>query len=189
MKELVGSIFISATGSNVPAMNTKFYPSGLVAAVLWTAQTCQAQEMKPSQPRLSYYVGIEAIRGSYEVLYPSVPLLSSSGPWQFSVGATIMPSLRLQLGVAGSSHTSREDPAYTGTTLSGSYVSGKRGSDSYTLSVPLVLRYSLIRRAQPRLQIDALVGVTLLADSYKLFYVDYVDGVIVRDYHEADHVT
>ncbi|MCI1187015.1 outer membrane beta-barrel protein [Hymenobacter sp. DH14] len=170
-------------------MKTKSIFAILIAVFLHSPKDCRAQEVSMQQFKLTYYVGIEALRANYEVFYPSTPALTNSGSWQLCAGVRIRSRLSIQAGYANIMHSSREDPAYEGTTLSGSYITGKRGSDTRTLTIPLIIRYSLIRRAHPRLQIDAIAGGTLVADNYSLFYLDYVDGVLVRDYHESAHIT
>ncbi|WP_345126781.1 outer membrane beta-barrel protein [Hymenobacter antarcticus] len=149
---------------------------------------CQAQEAKAALQN-RYYVGLQTFMGSYEMFYRTTPRLLGIKPWQVVAGAHLTRRWAVQVGYTTSNRSSIEDPSYTGTTLSGQYVSGRRGSDSREQAAVLLMRYSLIRRPHPRLQVDVLAGLTLVSSRFSVYGADFVDGQTVREYYSGDHAT
>ncbi len=141
----------------------------------------KAQSISRESEPLRYVVGLQAVRSEYEIFFPTTPSMVSIGPWEVTVGIRIAPRCEAQLSYKASSHTSLEDPSYTGTTLTGQHTSGTRGADSRQQALPLLIRYAFIKSPHPRLQLDVVGGMTLVAAHFNSYGSDFVDGQLVRE--------
>ncbi|MDQ2794166.1 MAG: porin family protein [Bacteroidota bacterium] len=150
---------------------------------------CNAQTIQPAKAPTTYYVGVQSFRGRYEVFYPTTPSEVGVEPWQLVAGIQLAPRWVVQVGYSYSSRRSVEDPSYTGTTLIGQYISGRRGSDSHEQAVPLLLNYAVVRSPNPRLQIDVIVGLTWVQTAFRSYGTDYIDGQVAKEYYVSDHAT
>ena len=106
-------------------------------------------------------------------------------PWQLSIGGNLSPRLALQLGYSYRHEADHLDPSYTGTTLTGQFVSGSSSDERWTHCVPLLARYTAIGFPNHRLQADFLLGLTMLHTSEFTaaeFRVDY-QVVSSRSFH------
>lgn len=162
--------------------------SSLLASLLLFSATASAQVAASPTP-VRYYVALSSIRSNYEVFYPTTPQLAVITTGQATVGVQFNPRWAMQLGYAYSRDKSSQDPAYTGTTLAGQYITGRRSNDSWEQAFPLLVRYALIGRPNPRLQIDFIGGGTVVDGRFSVHYIDFVDGQVVREFNAGDHVT
>lgn len=129
------------------------------------AMPVHAQMVKPpDEPERPFFVGIHFLQSSYEVFFPSSPEGNLTGvtPWQLSAGGNLSPRLALQLGYSYRHEEDHLDPSYTGTTLSGQFISGSSSDERWTHCVPLLARYTALGFPNHRLQADLLLGLTLL---------------------------
>jgi hypothetical protein len=154
-----------------------------VAGLWWPllgALPCQAQAESPAAtPR--FYVGVHLLyRVGYQVFYPDTPGSASVQPWQLTVGGNATPRLALQAGISYTRELDHFDPSYTGTMLNGDYVDGAYDSKRWTYCVPVLARYAVVRFPRPRLQVDALAGLTLLGTESRVQSEDRVNGQVVR---------
>jgi hypothetical protein len=152
--------------------------SRLVPAVGLVASNfaCQAQETKAKPMFARYYVEAYLARADYEVFYLNA-LGGGAGtsPWLVTVGRQLTPRWAVQLGYAYAHKALRENPSYTGTTLTGQYIYGWRSFDNWTHTLPFVTRFTVSRALSP-LQVDIIGGLTWLSTRDTAASEDFVDG-------------
>jgi hypothetical protein len=147
---------------------------------LWGPSPSQAQERGPTSPP-RFYVGVHLLyRVSYQVFYPDTPGSAGPHPWQLTVGGNVTPRLALQAGLSYTREHQHMDPSYTGTMLNGDYVDGSFDSKRWTYCVPVLARYAVVRFPKPRLQVDGLLGWTLLGTQSREQGEQRVNGQVVH---------
>ena len=153
----------------------RLFVAGLVAPVFGALQ-CQAQEKTvDAAPR--FYVGVHQLyRTGYQVFYPNTPGSAGVHPWQLTAGGNVSTRLAIQVGFSYQNEYEYRAPLYTGTRLNGDYIEGFQTSKSWTYCVPVLARYAVVRYPKPRLQIDALLGLTLLGAESTYEVEDHVNG-------------
>ena len=139
--------------------------SVLLSAALLLAlpTTSQAQAAAPARPLLRFFGGGSyAFRNApYQVLFPA-PRPVRPAKWLLMAGYFLTPRLSLQLSYSQASDHDGRQITSTGIPLPGDRRSLTRISEYQMWLLPLLARYSLIYRPNPRLQLDALLGATLL---------------------------
>lgn len=165
---------------------------GFVAGLLgplFAALSCHGQATAPVvAPR--FYVGVQLLyRVSYQVFYPDTPGSAGPHPWQLTVGGNVTPRLALQVGVSYTREHDHQDPAYSGTMLNGDYVDGSFDSKRWTYCVPVLARYALVRFPKPRLQVDGLVGLTVLGTESHEQAEQRVNGHVVQHRNVLEQAT
>ena len=143
----------------------------------------------PASIGLRYWVGVDALRSHYEVFFPLTPNDTGTGAWQVSMGVNITPRLATQAGISYTHDENIQDPEYSGTTLSGQYTDGSRINKRWTYCLPILARYAVVRYPHPRLQVDAILGLTLLGTRYLLAGENRVDGQVVSSFFEEGKAT
>ena len=165
----------------------------LLMLLIWCSQSAslkaQTQEIPSTSVPLMFYGGVQSLQSRYEVFYPSTPHLSVVKPWQLVAGARLSSRWSIQLGYTYSRDIFDLNPSYTGTNDAGEPTSGSRYSGQWEQAAPLVLRYSLVQRSVPRLQLDAIVGTTLVASRFEYDETRKVNSLVVYHTHSSDRTT
>ena len=137
-----------------------------------------------------FFVGVHHLyQVSYQVFYPDTPGSAGVHPWQLTVGGNFSTRLAVQAGFSYQWEHAYRDPLYTGTMLNGDYVDGFKTSTRRTYCVPVLARYAVVRYPKPRLQVDALLGLTLLGTKSNYEVEDRVNGQVVRQYSYGGEAT
>lgn len=140
--------------------------------------------------QLPFFVGIHAIEAHYAVFFPTTPNDTGTGAgWQATVGFNPSARLAIQLGGTYGHEAHSDDPSYTGTTLSGQYLDGSSYSKRWTYCLPVLARYAVVRSPNPRLQIDALAGLTLLGTRAVSAAENRINHQVVSSYYVEDKAT
>jgi hypothetical protein len=166
----------------------RIFMAGLVAP-LFGALPCRAQEKSPdATPR--FYVGVHHLYNTgYQVFYPDTPGSAGVHPWQLTAGGNVSTRLAIQIGFSYQNESKYRDPLYTGTRLNGDYIEGFQTSKRWTYCVPVLVRYAVVRYPKPRLQVDVLLGLTLLGTESSYEVEDRVNGQVVRQYSYGGKAT
>jgi opacity protein-like surface antigen len=144
----------------------------------------QAQDIAPTTYR-PFYVGVGANLGSYYLRWGGGYIRE---PFSFSpalaVGIAIKPSWALQARVTAYEQSRRSNYSYVGSSLE-----PRKGKTTYVTStyrnrivvVPLLLRPTLTRDVTRRLQVDVLLGITLISTRTRTSGIskDSVDTVLL----------
>lgn len=140
---------------------------------------CHAQTPKNNTYSPRYYVDVNLNTTYYELFFPGIPIIpnmASTHPWKVVVGRQLNPRWAVQLGYAYTHEGDYDNPAYTGTTLSGQQLAGWRSSDTWVHAVPLSVRYNLFRLNDLPLQVDILGGSTWVSGHKADSNEDFIDG-------------
>lgn len=116
------------------------------------------------------------------MFYPHTSGSAGVHPWQLTVGGNVSTRWAIQVGFSYQNEYEYRAPLYTGTRLNGDYIDGFKTSKRWTYCVPVLARYAVVRYPKPRLQIDALLGLTLLGAESIYEVEDRVNGQVVRQY-------
>lgn len=100
-------------------------------------------------------------------------------PVMFTAGVRLRPRLFLQVGYGYNHRLYVEDPAYTGTTLSGQQMSGYFRDETWSWAVPLLARYTLTKKDQARMQFEALGGISVAAAHFSGYSDQRIDGEVI----------
>lgn len=138
--------------------------------------SCRAQNVEGSSSLAGYYLEANLRKTSYEVFYPGTPGVVGTSPWAVAIGKQLTPRWAVQLGYAFRHDGARDDPAYTGTTLSGQKIYGWRSFDTWTHSLPLTVRYAVIAQPRSRWQVDILAGTTWVSARGAAAGEEFIDG-------------
>ncbi|RZJ93911.1 MAG: hypothetical protein EOO60_04185 [Hymenobacter sp.] len=136
-----------------------------------------------------YYVAAYLATVDYEVFYPSTPNLGGTNPWTVATGWQLTPHLVVQFSYAYSHDKYYKNPDYTGTTIGGQQVYGWRSSDTWTHTIPLTLRYELVRLPGSRLRVDILGGYTWLSARTTSAGEEFINGQSKGIFSTGDHTT
>lgn len=162
---------------------------GLVLALALVVMQTRAQTMS-GQPNFPYFVGAHAFNGSYEVFFPATAnSAGTESSWQLTLGRALSRRWAVQLGVTYARKSFVDDPSYTRTTLSGQYEEGAYRSERGTFCLPVLARYALVRRSRPRLQVDAVAGLTVVRVWDEFTVENRVNGLVVARYAEGGRAT
>ena len=101
---------------------------------------------------------------SYQVKYDELMSFRPSN-WLLVAGYHFTPRLAVQVGYAPRKDR-YYDLAFASYTPSGDLLENRLLGENWSHLLPVLARYSLIQRPNPRLQIDALLGATLLYAGY-----------------------
>jgi hypothetical protein len=168
--------------------NLRVFVTGLWWPLL-AALPGQAQEKSP-EAAPHFYVGVHQLyQVSYQVFYPDTPGRAGVHPWQLTVGGNVSTRLAVQAGVSYQREHTPRAPLYTGTRLNGDYVDGFQTSTQRTYCVPVLARYAVVRHPKPRLQVDALLGLTLFGTKANYEIEDRVNRQVVRQYSYGGEAT
>jgi len=157
-----------------------------------SAQTVEKQYVfaeKPSVLNPRFFVGLHVFRGNYAVFFPSGPNGGGADSWQLTTGLTVAPRLALQVGYVYGHTTDNSDPTYTGTSLSGDFVSGSSANERWTHCVSSLARYEALRFFKPRLRVDALVGLTFLQTRDIAAGEERVNYQVVNSYYSKQEAS
>ena len=157
---------------------------GLSAAPLAQAQ----QPAFDAQKAAPFFLGAHVFQSHYEVFFPTTPNSTTAGPWQLTGGYNVSPRLAVQIGYAYRHELYQSDPAYTGTTLTGHFVSGSSYSERWTHCLPLEARYAVLFLGR-RFQVDALLGLTAVQLRTLVRGENRVDGQVVSRFEQAMKAT
>ncbi|RZJ93912.1 MAG: hypothetical protein EOO60_04190 [Hymenobacter sp.] len=141
--------------------------------------TCQAQVPNDKVFLPRYYADVQLSTTYYELFFPGVrviPNLANTHPWKAVIGRQLTAHWAVQLGYAYTHEGDYDNPAYTGTTLSGQHLSGWQSSDTWMHAVSLVVRYGLLRSPDNHFQIDILGGSTWVRGHKAEAREDFIDG-------------
>ena len=159
---------------------------GLVFALAHTVTQAPAQTI-PVQPAYPFFVGAHSFNGTYEVFFPNTANASGTeSSWQVTVGRNLSSRIALQLGATYARKSFVDDPSYIRTTLSGQYEDGAYHSKRWTYCLPLLARYAVVRFPKPRLQVDAILGLSLVGTLDKFSVENRVNGQVVASYSEVN---
>ena len=149
----------------------------LVTGLLPAPSCAQAPKRSEFLPR--YYADIHLSTTYYELFFSDVRVISNRGgthPWKAVLGRQLTPHWAVQLGYSYSHEGDYNNPAYTGTTLSGQQLSGWQSSDNWTHAIPLTVRYGLLSSPNGHFQVDILGGGTWVIAHKADAREDFIDG-------------
>lgn len=189
------STFISAT-----SFSSFFVMKGLALTLITListpfgsyAQTIAKQHDSVEKPSVSnprFFVGLHVFRGNYAVFFPSGPNGGGADSWQLTTGVTVAPRLTLQAGYVYGHTADDRDPVYTGTSLTGDFVSGSSANERWTHCVSSLARYEALRFFKPRLRVDALVGLTFLQTRDIAAGEERVNYQVVNSYYSKQEAS
>ncbi len=163
-----------------------------IYCILLVTFCCYAAQAQPATPvakwkPLPYFVGFHFQEGQYEVYFPSTYNDAIPGSWEFTAGLAVSSRFVVQTGFSHVHDLFVFDPSYTGTTLSGDYVSGKDRDENSVYCAPVLVRYSLFSKARARLQIDAILGLTFLKNDVYNDREGSTNNVITFSRHQEYH--
>jgi len=162
-----------------------------IACSVYAPVYSQAQPQNASQavPALPFFVGLHTLRSGYEVFFPATVGEAGVDKWQLTAGFNPSVRLAVQAGICWEQKSTNQDPVYQGTSLSGQYLDGSRYNERRTYSVPVLVRYAVVRSPRPRLQMDAVLGLTLLGSKYRLAEVRRIDHQVVSSFEDYGQAT
>lgn len=152
--------------------------AGLLSALLGSLGAHAQQPAFSAGKERPFFIGTHLFQSSYEVFFPATPNSTGARPWQLIGGYRVCSRFALQLGYAHAHELYQSDPSYTGTTLTGHFVSGSSYSERWTQCLPLTARY-VVLYAGRHWQVDALLGLTLLKTRALARGENRVDGQVV----------
>lgn len=131
-----------------------------------TAQVPSAQAQKaPGR----FYAGVGINSSNYIVEYKfGLPADYEAGRWQTTLGYYITPRFALQVSYSGGK--SSYSGIAEGVTLTGERMQQITNSASSFYAVPILVRYTLTKRPEKRLQFDVLAGLTFARGNYTESY-------------------
>lgn len=157
--------------------------------LLHAAAHGHAQAVSPPV-ELPFFVGAHAFNGTYAVFFPRTANRSGTGSaWQLTAGVNLSPRLALQVGGTYSRDVHDENPSYIGTTPTGVPTRGTYRSERWTYCMPVLGRYAVVRSPQPRLQVDALLGASLVGTRVVFGGDNQVNGQVVSTFYEENKAT
>lgn len=158
--------------------------------VLVHAATLVFAQPIPRQSDFPFFVGAHAFNGAYEVFFPNTANnAGTESSWQITIGRNLSSRLTVQLGATYARKSFVDDPSYIRTTSSGQYEDGAYRSNRWSYCLPLLARYAVVRFPNPRLQVDAILGLSLFGVKDRFSIENRVNGQIVASYSEENKAT
>lgn len=156
--------------------------------LLHAAAHGHAQAVAPAV-EFPFFVGAHAFNGTYAVFFPRTANRSGTGSaWQLTAGVNLSPRLALQVGGTYSREVFNDAPS-VGTTPTGVPTRGTYYSNRWTYCVPVLGRYAVVRFPQPRLQVDALLGASLVGTRVVFGGENFLNGQLVSAFYEENKAT
>jgi len=158
----------------------------VVSGLLLNASFCAAQQT----PIPRFYGGVQAFVSSFPIFYPGATnsYLEYSGPVELLAGYRFAPRWAVQVGWIGTRKIYHYESRYVDSTTGGDVVNMSR-ADHRNTAIPVLIRYSLTRKATHRIQFNVLAGVTLVHASYQRRTTRLVDEQLVIDDRKANSAT